>query len=110
MSVRVSIVDGAVGADMAPRFDGVGAWVRFDGVVRPMEDERPIVALDYEAYEPMATRELERLAEEVMRGHGLLGIDVWHSRGRVVVGACSFRLVVQGVHRAEALAAMDEFI
>jgi molybdopterin synthase catalytic subunit len=77
-------------------------------VVRPTEATQLIVALDYEAYEPMATRLLQRLGDELIHKHGLLALSVEHSVGRVPVGACSFRLCIAAPHRKEALAAMEE--
>lgn len=116
MSVRCTIVDGPLSAHRDgehaadPAAGGAGAILSFDGVVRAAEDDRVIEALDYEAYEPMACDELRRLAADVLGRHGLRSIAVWHSRGRVAVGECSFRLVVTAAHRAEALRAMAEFI
>ena len=43
-----------------------GASVEFVGIVRADEDGRPISALDYEAYEPMAERMMARLIEHVI--------------------------------------------
>jgi len=111
MSAQVAIIDG-------PLLETAGAWsvaeagaiVTFAGVVRPTEDGRPLLALDYEAYEPMATKTLQRIAAKHMDRFGLLGMSVEHSRGRVAVGACSFRLRVAARHRKEALDAMDTFI
>ena len=60
-----------------------GAVVCFEGVVRPMEEGRPIAALEYEVYEPMTSRELASLADEVARRYELLALRVEHSTGRV---------------------------
>lgn len=109
MSVEVRISDGPLPA-VSRGAAGAGAVVCFEGVVRGEEDGRALDALDYEAYEPMASRELAALAERSVHKHALLGIDVWHSRGRVAVGEVSFRLIVRAAHRAEGLAAMSEFI
>lgn len=116
MSVRIALVDGPIvaaasDAGLPSAFGSqAGAIVTFDGVVRALEGERMIDALDYEVYEPMASRELGRLAAELLGSCGVLAIDAWHSRGRVPVGGVSFRLVVRSAHRKEALAAMDLFI
>jgi len=110
MSIHVEIVNGPLGKATAPSIAGAGAALVFEGIVRELEDGTRITALDYEAYEPMATRELTRLAEELSTSHGLLSITVEHSRGTVPVGQCSFRLRVLSAHRKQALAAMDEFI
>lgn len=110
MSVAVRIVEGPLGEPAPWEVPGAGAVVRFEGIVRPVEDDRELAALLYEVYEPMTTRHLRRLAEAVVEDHGLMGLRCAHSVGRVPVGACSFRLSIASAHRKEALAAMDEFI
>ncbi len=109
MSVRVRIDEGALPV-VTEGVAGAGALVCFEGVVRAQEEGRALTGLRYEAYEPMATRELTALAERTVERHGLLGIEVRHSRGMVRVGEVSFRLVVRSAHRAEGLAAMGDFI
>lgn len=108
--VDITLVEGPLGPPTATAPEGAGAWVVFEGVVRPTESERALSALVYEAYEPMTTRELRRLAAETAEEHGLLSVDVEHSVGRVAAGEVSFRLSIGSKHRAEALAAMDQFI
>jgi molybdopterin synthase catalytic subunit len=114
MSTHIHIVDGPIGGDIgreAATGDGTaGAVLMFDGVVRELEDGRRLRGLEYEAYEPMASRELARLAAEVVAAHTLIALECWHSRGLVAVGECSMRVVVRSGHRAAALAAMGEFI
>lgn len=114
MSIRVAIVDGPIAAGSV-RVDGCageerGAVLRFEGIVRRTEDGRALAALYYEAYEPMASRELARLAASVADRHGLHGFAVVHSRGEVPVGGCSLVVETASAHRGEALAAMAEFI
>jgi molybdopterin synthase catalytic subunit len=106
----VHVVDGPLAPWVPMAFVGAGAVVVFDGVVRPLEDGRTLEALDYQAYRPMADRQLERLAAAAASRHGLIACLAWHSVGRVAVGETSFRLVVASAHRREALAAMDWFI
>ncbi len=118
MSVAVHIVDGPLVCDIVrgeqrhadAELGEAGAVVCFEGVVRAHENGRPIEALDYEAYEPMATRELHRLADDATRTFGLLSVQVEHSRGRVPVGQCSFRLRIAAARRGAALQAMAAFI
>jgi len=115
MTVRIHISDGPLPAHPEPRNESIdcgaaGALVCFEGIVRELEQGHRVVALDYEVYEPMATRELQRLAEELARSAGLLALSVEHSRGRVPVGKCAFRLRVASQHRAAALHAVAAFI
>jgi molybdopterin synthase catalytic subunit len=111
MTIAIAISDGPLAplphTSTEPH---AGAVVIFEGIVRGLEDGRPLRALDYEAYLPMAEAALRELASEAASTHGLLAVHVQHSHGVVPVGGCSFRLVIQAPHRKEALAAMDEFI
>lgn len=110
--VRVVITTGPLRqCEAEPTRDGdAGAVVTFLGVVRGDEDGGRIDGLEYTVYEPMAGRVLEQLAHEALERFGVIAVDVEHSRGFVPVGACSFRLLVAGAHRREALDAMDWFI
>ncbi|MEX0886390.1 MAG: molybdenum cofactor biosynthesis protein MoaE [Phycisphaeraceae bacterium] len=110
MQVDVELHPGPLPPAPPWHIDTAGAAIRFEGVVRPTEQGQPLVALDYQQYPPMTERELRRLAEQIAQQHGLLGLRVAHSHGRVPVGKVSFRLDVASKHRAEGLAAMDAFI
>lgn len=108
--VRVRLVEGPLAPEPPPRPDEAGAVVVFDGVVRPTEAGRPLRALRYEAYEPMTTRELLRLAHAIRERFALTAIDVRHSVGLVAAGGVSFTLVVASPRRKAALSACDAFI
>jgi molybdopterin synthase catalytic subunit len=110
MGVSVHISDGPLQAATPPRVPGAGATLVFEGIVRAQEAGKEIAALYYQTYEPMAQRMITSIAEDLIKKHGLLAIDVEHSRGRVGVGECSFRLRVSSRHRKEGIAAADEFI
>lgn len=111
MTVSVSILDGPLPPWRSPAPDAdVGAVVLFEGIVREDENGGLLEALDYQTYEPMAQTMLTRLAQQILERHALADIIVEHSRARVPVGACSFRLVITAGHRKPALAAADEFI
>ncbi|HTV46802.1 MAG TPA: molybdenum cofactor biosynthesis protein MoaE [Phycisphaerae bacterium] len=110
MNITVELRDGPLVGWSGPPEAHAGAVVRFEGIVRPQEDGRSISGLDYTAYEPMASRELKRLADSAMCDFDLQSITVLHSRGFVPVGRCSFILLIVAMHRRPALAAMDWFI
>jgi molybdopterin synthase catalytic subunit len=111
MRIAVHIFPGPLRERLAwPTPEGTGALVQFEGIVRPGEGDRTITALEYEAYHPMAIKQLDKLAADVISRYGLLGLCVEHSVGAVGVGECSFRLRIAAAHRKEALRAMDEFI
>lgn len=116
MRVEIAIIDGPL--DPAARLDHKngpgegesGARLVFEGIARRDEGGQPIVALEYEAYEPMASRELERLARGVCAEFELMGLSCVHSRGRVPVGQASLRVEIVSRHRGEGLRAMAAFI
>ena len=108
--VSVAIVDGPLPEADAWQPAAGGAIITFEGVVRPREDGRNLAALWYEDYEPMTRQELEKLADEVFDARALLGLRLEHSRGRVPVGGCSFRLRIASEHRQAALVATAELI
>lgn len=113
MSVSIEIVDGAVprrADDQTACGAGVGAVLVFEGIVRGTEGGAGIDALRYELYEPMTQRQLDRLASAMVMRHRLESLSVVHSRGRVAVGEPSMRVIIRSAHRAEALAAMAEFV
>jgi len=114
-AISVRIIDGPIARMHPPHATGaphagIGATVVFHGLVRAEEDGQPIRALEYEVYEPMASRMLRELAADIAAAHGAGVIGVEHARGEIRVGECSFRLTVGAPHRAEALRAMEEFI
>ena len=109
--ISVMIVDGVVDPARLPTVaTGAGAVVDFRGVVRPDENGEQISALKYETYDPMAQQQMERLAREIANRHRLLALHVVHSRGEVAVGDVSMIVRACGVHRAETLAGVGEFV
>ncbi|MBL8876522.1 MAG: molybdenum cofactor biosynthesis protein MoaE [Phycisphaerae bacterium] len=110
MNLRAEIVDGPLRPMKRSVGEGTGAFVVFEGVVRGLEAGKPIRALEYQVYEPMAKKQLDLLARRILLEYGLLDIAVWHSKGVVGVGEVSFRLVIEGSHRQESLEAVGEFI
>jgi molybdopterin synthase catalytic subunit len=84
----------------AAKKHGTGAVVVFDGVVR--DDD--ITEMELEAYEEVAVKELEKIAEEAKRQFSLLHVDIIHRIGRLAVGENILIIVVSAGHRPEAYA------
>lgn len=108
--VSVVFMQGPLGPSDLARAPGTGARVEFVGVVRAAEGDGVVSSLEYEAFRPMAERQLRELGDELLATFGLLALSCEHSLGRVAVGGVSFRLVIDARHRKEALAAMSSFI
>lgn len=79
-----------------------GAVVVFDGIVRNHSRGRRTLYLDYEAYEPMARKELEKLAAEARKRFSVRDVVIVHRLGRIEIGETSVLIAVAAAHRAEA--------
>ena len=77
-----------------------GAVVVFDGIVR--DDD--IVEMELEAYEDVAQKELEKIAEAATTQFNLLSVDIIHRIGHLAVGENILVIVVSAGHREEAYA------
>ncbi|QDT35868.1 molybdopterin synthase catalytic subunit [Stratiformator vulcanicus] len=108
--LQIKLTPGPIECHDPLRIAGAGAVLTFEGIVRPHEGEREIDGLLYEVYEPMTSRELRRLAEELMATHDIIGCFVEHSVGFVPHGECSFLLQAAAAHRPNALAFIAVFI
>ena len=82
----------------------VGAVVEFHGIVREIESGKTIAGLPYEAYEPMARREFDRIIAELSALHPVQAVLVIHRLGDVRVGEASLFVRVEAMHRGQALA------
>ncbi|MGH8049014.1 MAG: molybdenum cofactor biosynthesis protein MoaE [Chthoniobacterales bacterium] len=78
---------------------GCGAVVDFFGVVRPLEEDRPLAGIDYEAHPRMAERELRAIVEESSKNPALRGCLLVHRVGFVPAGEISLFLRVATPHR-----------
>ncbi len=82
-----------------------GALVVFDGIVRNHTRGRRTLYLDYSAYEPMALRQMEQLAQQALSNHAIRDIWLVHRLGRLQVGESSVYIAVASAHRAAAFEA-----
>jgi molybdopterin converting factor subunit 1 len=82
-----------------------GALVVFEGVVRNQTRGRRTLYLDYEAYEEMALRQMEGLAEQALKQFQVRDVALVHRLGRLEIGETSVLIVVASAHRAPAFEA-----
>jgi MoaE-MoaD fusion protein len=87
-----------------------GAIATFVGTTRIHSRGRTVTQLEYEAYEGMAEREMETIADELKARYELCEIAVHHRIGRVGIGERSVVIAVSARHRADALAACKDAI
>jgi molybdopterin synthase catalytic subunit len=84
---------------------GDGAVVSFAGLVRNKNQGRAVSFLEYEAYEPLAMRALQRIVDEAREAWPSARLGVHHRTGRLELGEASIVIVAASPHRAAAFAA-----
>lgn len=83
-----------------------GAIALFSGTVRNQTDGQPVVALEYQAYEPMALQVFKQIAAEIRRRWpDITRVVIHHRTGRLIVGEISVLVAIGSPHRGEAFAA-----
>ncbi|MGH3035235.1 MAG: molybdenum cofactor biosynthesis protein [Gaiellaceae bacterium] len=87
-----------------------GAIATFLGTTRVHSRGRTVVHLEYEAYEGMAERLMERIASDLHSKYDLCAVAMAHRVGRVGIGETSVAIAVSAAHREHALAACKEAI
>lgn len=83
-----------------------GAIVIMSGMVRNQTDGQPVVALEYQAYEPMAIAVFRQIAAQIrQQWPEVTHIIIHHRTGKLQVGDISVLVAVGCPHRTEAFAA-----
>jgi molybdopterin synthase catalytic subunit len=93
----------ALVAEVMRRSDG--AYVLFEGVVRDHHEGRAVESIFYDAYRPMAEKEIDVIVREVRAQFPDVALAVVHRLGQLVVGDASIAIVAASPHRAEAFGA-----
>ena len=99
---------GAVIAEVADQ--QAGAVATFLGTTRARSRGRTVLHLEYEAYEGMAEKVMEEIADTLRERYELCRIAITHRIGRVGIGETSVAIAVSAPHREHALAACKEAI
>jgi molybdopterin synthase catalytic subunit len=87
-----------------------GAVCVFVGVVRNESEGRETVAIEYEAYAPMAESELAHIVASLPFVWPSASVRICHRVGRLEVGEASVAIVVTAPHREDAFAACRQAI
>ena len=98
---RAALQPWAIAEDI--RSDTHGAVALFVGTTRSPNRGQIVEHLEYEAYEAMVPREMERIAAELRSAFGDVSIGLVHRLGRVGVGEPSIVIAIASPHRRAAL-------
>ena len=87
-----------------------GAYVLFEGVVRNHHEGRVVESIFYDAYRPMAEKEIAAIVDDVRRQWPDVAVDCIHRLGHLIVGETSIAIACVSPHRAEAFEACRAMI
>ena len=108
MSTQIQIlstplnVQSAVDWIMSPESGGIDVFI---GTVRNATKGRPVVRLEFEAYEPMALAEMEKITKQAFDKWPVQKVLVHHRTGILEVGEIPVIIAVSAAHRAAAFEA-----
>ena len=85
--------------------DSNGAVVTFLGTTRDHTAGRKVLFLEYEAYRPMADKQLALIADEIQERWQVLDVAISHRLGRLEIGEASLAVAVASPHRRSAFEA-----
>jgi len=88
----------------------MGAVIYFLGVVRGIEENEAISAIDYEAFQQMAEHQFNLLFDEIEKRWPIESVRLVHRTGIVKVNEPSLWVEVVATHRGEAFAACQWLI
>ena len=104
MSMTTASIDPA--ALRAELFDpGAGAYCGFEGWIRNENEGKAVLRLEYEAYEPLAVSEGQKIIAEAMERFPHLQAQCVHRTGMLEIGECAVWVGVSAPHRDEAFQA-----
>jgi molybdopterin synthase catalytic subunit len=99
---------GAIARRTVP--ENCGATVTLDGYVRRLTKGRETLYLEYEGYEPMAVREMEKLIGQAKNQFEIENVGIVHRLGKLEIGETSVVIAVAAPHRRAAFEACEWLI
>jgi len=88
-------------------YPGAGGMVVFVGTVRDQTKGKAVKHLEFESYEPMAIKEMKKIAYEAVQKWGLHDMVIHHRIGLVPIEEEAVVIACSSAHRKEAFAACE---
>ncbi|MEM8907317.1 MAG: molybdenum cofactor biosynthesis protein MoaE [Bacteroidota bacterium] len=85
--------------------DGAGVIATFVGTVRNQTQGKEVLYLEFEAYKPMAIKEMQKIAETASQRWPVAKMAIHHRVGRLEIGEIAVVIAVATPHRKAAFAA-----
>ncbi|MCL4107167.1 UNVERIFIED_CONTAM: hypothetical protein GTU68_032982 [Idotea baltica] len=87
--------------------DKAGGHVVFIGTVRNHTSAKTVLHLDFEAYGPMAEKEMRKIAVTAQDRFDILHIAIHHRTGKLAIGEIPVIIAVSSAHRKAAFQACE---
>lgn len=103
--IDIQLLETALNAAQCIAFvhsDDAGGIDVFIGTVRNDTKGKPVLRLEFEAYEPMAIAEMHKIAEQAIEKFGVKKIALHHRTGILEIGEAAVIIAVSAPHRAAA--------
>jgi molybdopterin synthase catalytic subunit len=82
-----------------------GGAVVFIGTVRNKTQAKTVLRLEFEAYAPMAIKEMQKIAEQAVALFSVLKVAIHHRVGVLEIGEIAVVIAVSAAHRGAAFQA-----
>lgn len=82
--------------------DACGGIALFVGTVRNHTKGKEVKRLDFSAYEPMAIKEMHKIAEQALEKFSISKIAIHHAIGNLHIGDIPVIIAVSSAHRSAA--------
>lgn len=85
--------------------DSCGGIAVFVGTVRNKTKGKEVIKLDFSAYEPMAIKEMNKIAQQALDKFAIYKIAIHHAMGILKIGEVPVIITVSSPHRKAAFEA-----
>lgn len=93
-----------------PSIRKAGAIGTFTGIVRELAGDEKTSKLEFEKYEPEASKALDRIRKEIKQWEGIQEVLIHHKTGVIKAGEDIIYIVIAAAHRTELFPALSEAI
>lgn len=87
--------------------DSCGGIAAFVGTVRNSTQNKKVTLLDFSAYEPMALKEMQKIAIKALEKFEIHKIAIHHAVGKLAIGEIPVIITVSSAHRKAAFEACE---
>jgi molybdopterin synthase catalytic subunit len=94
----------------AVQAEGAGAINVFIGTVRNQTQTKPVVQLDFEAYDSMAVKKMQEIAGQAAARWPIQKVAIVHRKGSLQIGDAAVVIAVSTPHRKASFEACEYII